>query len=82
MLRQSVNNELEENSKQTFLTIIEADLQPVPSFEVGLQHVTSCEADIQPVSNFEAAIQPGIFCEILRTATVNLKPRQPFSGHK
>jgi hypothetical protein len=82
MLRQSVNSELEVKSKQIVVTVIEADLRPVPSFEVGLLHVTSCEADIQPVPNFEAALQPGIFRGILCIATDKLQPRQPFSGHK
>jgi hypothetical protein len=69
-------------SKQTVVIIIEADLQPVPSFEVGLQRVTCCEAGIQPVPNFEEALQTGIFRGILWGATSNLKPRQQFSGHK
>jgi len=76
MLRQSVNGELEMKSKQTVLTIIQADLQ------VGLQYVTSCEADIQPAPKFEAALKPDIFRGILRRTTGNLKPRQPLSGHK
>jgi hypothetical protein len=82
MLRQFVNSELEVKSKQTIVTIIETDLQPVLSIEVGLQHGTSCEADIQPVPKFEAALKPGIFRGLLRRTTGNLKPRQPFSWHK
>ena len=82
MLRQYVDSELDMKSKQTVVTIIEADLQTFPSFEVGLQHVTSGEADIQPLPKFEAALKPGIFRGLLRRTTDNFKPRQPFSGHK